>query len=124
MVNRVDEDLPAQWQDTVNLLLGIWLAVSPWILPYADHQGAAWNARLTGVAIIAAAAAALIAYEVWKEWVNVILAAWLIASPWILGYSGVGAAFYNQLVVGLLVGVLALWLAATTTNGSGLATRR
>jgi hypothetical protein len=124
MANTVDENLPAQWQDTVNLLLGIWLAVSPWILPYADHQVAAWNARLTGVAIVAAAAAALIAYELWKEWVNVILAAWLIVSPWFLGYTGLGAAFYNQLAVGLLVGVLALWLAGTATNGGRLTTRR
>src|SRR5919204_340758 len=29
MVQRVDENLPSQWQDSVNLILGIWLLVSP-----------------------------------------------------------------------------------------------
>jgi hypothetical protein len=124
MAQRVDENLPGQWQDGVNLMLGIWLAVSPWILPYADYAGAAWNARITGLAIAVAAGAALITYELWKEWVNVLLAAWLIVSPWFLGYSEVTAVFYNQFIVGLLVGILALWMAATTTDSGGLATRR
>jgi hypothetical protein len=124
MVQRVDENLPSQWQDSVNLILGIWLLVSPWILPYAALPGAAWNARLTGIAIALAAGAALTTYEVWKEWVNVLLAAWLIVSPWFLGYSDVGAPFYNQFIVGLAVGILALWMVATTPDRGGLATRR
>jgi hypothetical protein len=123
MAHRVDEDLPAQWQDTLNLLLGIWLVASPWILPYADHQLAAWNTRLTGLAIAVAAGAALVNYELWKEWINVVLAAWLIVSPWFLGYSEVGGAFYNQFAVGLAVGVLALWSAAATTDNGRLPTR-
>jgi hypothetical protein len=122
MANRADENLPAQWQDALNLMLGIWLAVSPWALSYSDHQVPAWNAHATGVAIAAASAAALIAYQIWEEWVNAILAAWLIISPWFLGYSGLEAAFYNQVVVGVLVGILALWSAATTTDHGGLAT--
>jgi hypothetical protein len=124
VANKVDENLPAPWQDTVNLMLGIWLAVSPWILPYANQHVPAWNARVTGVAIAAAAAAALIAYQLWQEWVNMILAAWLIVSPWFLGFSGLEPAFYNQLAVGVVVGILALWSAATTTHGDGLAARR
>jgi hypothetical protein len=122
MVNRADENLPAQWQDTANLILGLWLAISPWFLTYAG-PGAAWNARLAGLAIAALAVWALVDYESWKEWVNVILAAWLIVSPWFLD-SNWGPAFYNQLGVGILVGVLALWLTSTTTDSGGLATRR
>jgi hypothetical protein len=124
MANKVDEGLPAQWQDALNLMLGIWLAVSPWALGYSDgtHQLAAWNAHATGVAIAGASAAALIAYHIWEEWVNAILAAWLIVSPWFLGYSGLEAAFYNQVGVGVLVGILALWAAATTSDTGGLAT--
>jgi hypothetical protein len=124
MANKVDEELPAQWQDTLNLMLGIWLAVSPWILPYAGQHVPAWNAHLSGVAIAGMAAAALVAYQLWKEWVNVILAAWLIVSPWFLGYSGLAAAFYNQIGVGVVVGVLALWSAAIATDSGGFATRR
>jgi hypothetical protein len=124
MANKADENLPAQWQDALNLMLGIWLAVSPWALSYSDgsNQLAAWNAHASGVAIACASAAALIAYQIWEEWVNAILAAWLIVSPWFLGYSGLEAAFYNQVGVGVLVGILALWSAATTSDSGGLAT--
>jgi SPW repeat len=67
MVNRGDEYLPAQWQDSANLALGLWLAISPWILPY-DGQEAVWNARLIGLAIAGVAASALVAYDLGKEW--------------------------------------------------------
>jgi hypothetical protein len=118
MVNRADENLLAQWQDSANLVLGLWLAISPWILPNAG-QGAAWNAHLTGLVIAGVAAAALAAYDVWKETVNLILAIWLIVSPWFLGYSWQGAVFYNQLGVGFLLGTL--WLATPNTDTGGLA---
>jgi hypothetical protein len=117
MANKTYENLPTQWQDTLNLMLGIWLVVSPWILPYADQQVPAWNARFSGLAIAAASAAALISYQIWQEWISVILAIWLVVSPWLLGYSWLEAAFYNQLGVGVLVAVLALWSAATTSGG-------
>lgn len=44
----------------------------------------------------------------WEEWVNVVLGVWLILSPWILGFSGMTGAMWNAVIVGLLVGVLAL----------------
>jgi hypothetical protein len=118
MDNRAHENLPAQWQDSANLVLGLWLAISPWILPYVG-EGAAWNTRLTGLAIAGVAASALVAYDLGKEWLNLILAIWLIVSPWFLGYSWEGAVFYNQLGVGALV-----WLATTTKDTGGPPTWR
>ncbi|MER3406665.1 MAG: hypothetical protein C4289_17095, partial [Chloroflexota bacterium] len=41
-------------------------------------------------------------------WLNVILGLWLIISPWVLGYTTTTAAFYNALIVGVLVAVFAL----------------
>lgn len=41
-------------------------------------------------------------------WLNVILGLWLIISPWVLGYTATTAAFYNALIVGVLVAVFAL----------------
>nr|WP_281166742.1 SPW repeat protein [Thermus igniterrae] len=46
----------------------------------------------------------------WEEWLNVLLGVWLILSPWLLGFSGVGNAMWNALIVGVLVGALALSL--------------
>jgi SPW repeat len=121
MMTKLQEKLAARWQDALNLLLGLWLAVSPWALSYMEHTMAHWNAHATGVAIAVVAAAALIASQTWEEWVNTILAVWLIASPWILGFSELQAATWNQVAVGVLVGGLALCSAATTSDTGGLA---
>ena len=54
----------------------------------------------------------------WEEWITVILGAWLIVCPWILGIS-VSAARTNFVVVGLLVMALALyefWEARSKSN--------
>lgn len=40
-----------------------------------------------------------------------VLGVWLILSPWILGFSGEAGATWNAVIVGLLVGLLALSVA-------------
>jgi hypothetical protein len=117
------ERLTTQWQDAANLVLGIWLAVSPWVLAYAGEVAPAWNAHAVGVVIAVAAAAALAAFQRWEEWVTVALAAWLIVSPYLLGFGTLQSAIWNQSVVGILVGALALWVAVTDRHTGGLATK-
>ena len=121
MTTKLKEKLTARWQDALNLLLGLWLAVSPWVLSYAGETMPTYNAVAAGAVIATAAAAALIAFHPWEEWVNAMLSVWLILSPWILGFSGLQAAAWNQVAVGVLVGGLALCSAATTSDSGGLA---
>ncbi|MFN3746639.1 MAG: SPW repeat protein [Hyphomicrobiaceae bacterium] len=113
------EKLSNQWKDAGSLALGIWLILSPWALAYAGETTAAWNAYIVGAIIAVAAFAALIAFQKWEEWVNAGLAAWLIVSPFVLGFSGLTYALWNQIIVGLLVGALAIW-AAMATSHSGV----
>ena len=47
----VNDNLGAQWKDGGNLVLGLWLAVSPWALSYAFEATPAWNAHIVGVVI-------------------------------------------------------------------------
>lgn len=105
----ISERLTNRWRDVANLVLGVWLVLSPWILAYTGATTAAWNAWIVGVVIAVAAFAALIAFHEWEEWVNAALAAWLIISPWVLGFTVVTAAMWNQIIVGLLVAALAIW---------------
>jgi SPW repeat len=123
IMTKMQGRLPFQWRDALNLILGIWLAVSPFALSYADQTVPALNALATGAAIAGAAVAALIAYRIWEEWISAILAAWLIVSPWILDVGGLQTAGWNQVVVGMLVGGLALYSAATARGSGGLATK-
>ena len=44
----------------------------------------------------------------WQDPVNAVLGAWLILSPWALGFSGHPAAMWNFVVVGVLLLAAAL----------------
>ena len=121
-MSTFNDKLAAQWKDGGNLVLGLWLAISPWALSYAHEATPAWNAHIVGIVIAVAALAALAAFQKWEDWVNAALGAWLIISPFILGFSALAVALWNQLIVGVLVGGLALWAALTGTHGAPIKT--
>lgn len=99
-----------RWQDWLNLLLGAWLVASPWVLNYKESlPGAARNAWIAGSAIAILAVAALSIPKSWEEVLNFILGAWVLASPWVLGFSTDNAAVLNAAIVGLSVMFLAAW---------------
>ncbi|MBW7852279.1 MAG: SPW repeat protein [Rhodospirillales bacterium] len=45
----------------------------------------------------------------WQDWSNLALGAWLIISPWLLGFAAAFAAAWNAWLVGAAVGILAIW---------------
>jgi hypothetical protein len=50
----------AEWEEWVNLALGLWLVVSPWLLGFAADMNAMWTHVIMGVLI-----AAVSAWAVW-----------------------------------------------------------
>ncbi len=107
------------WQDPLNLILGVWMIVSPWALAYADKPRPMWNAVVIGVLIAALALLTLFKVLAWEEWVSVALGVWLAISPWILGYSTVTAAMRDAVAVGVVVALLALWALGTDKDIGG-----
>ena len=107
------------WQDPVNLVLGLWLVVSPWVLAYTAEAQATGNAVAAGILIAGLALLAVYKVMAWEEWFSVALGLWLVASPWILGFSGVAAAMWSAVIVGLVVAVLALWALGTDREIGG-----
>jgi SPW repeat len=103
--------LSAFWQDWCNLVAGGWLFVAPWVLGYTDLPAAAWNSWIFGIIIVAISIAALVQFAQWEEWVNVIVGVWLLISPWVLNFARPEAARaeWNSVIVGVVVGALALW---------------
>lgn len=122
-MSKFGEKLVQQWQDAVNFVLGVWLFFSPWIIGFTGETAPAWNAYVLGVIIAVAAAAALVEFAKWEEWANALFGAWLIVSPWILGFSGLAAAMWNAVIVGLIVLVLAVWAAMREHTGGPVATK-
>src|SRR5512138_659331 len=39
----------------------------------------------------------------WEDWLGIALGMWLLASPWVLGYSGQEAATMNALILGTIL---------------------
>lgn len=100
-----------RWQDTAMVALGLWLIVSPFVLSYSDYAGmAALNSYLIGAGVTLFAAIALARPEMWEEWVNLVLGAWLIIAPIALGFRADTVATANHFIVGLLVAGDALWV--------------
>jgi hypothetical protein len=109
------------WQDVLNFLLGVGLFISPWALGFASEQTAAWNAHVFGAVIAVIALAAMFAFHDWEEWISAALGAWVIAAPWVLGFSTHGTALMAHVLIGIATLVLALWSSAE--HGTGLPAR-
>jgi len=108
-MSNASETCKARWRDIADLILGAWLFVSPWVLTDAPVPAAAWNAYVMGALIAAAAVIALVTFHEWEEWLSLLFAIWLVASPWALGFAVAGTLVWNEIVVGLIVGLMALW---------------
>ena len=107
------------WQDPINLVLGLWMIASPWVLAYSAARGPTGNAVILGILIAGLAALAMFKVMAWEEWVSVALGVWLAISPWVLGFTGLVAATSNAVIVGIAVAVLALWALGTDKDIGG-----
>jgi SPW repeat len=99
-----------RWQDRVNLVLGLWMLGSPFVLGFAmDERDASVSAWVLGGAIVLSSAIALSTPKPWEEAINVLLGVCLLASPWVLGFADERTAAGNAVIGGLLVTGCALW---------------
>lgn len=101
--------LKKRWQDVITLLFGVWLIVSPFVLPRSLEDHTLVNHSLAiGAVLMAAALWAIARPNAWKEWVIAFLGAWLIAATYTLPpgmhFSGsLSAIADNMVIVGLLI---------------------
>src|SRR5215472_417840 len=104
--------------DVVNLLLGTILFFSPWL--FGLSAGAPRQiASIIGLFIAVLSIAALTAFGVWKEWLDLIAGVWLVVAPWLWGFEDSNAVIVD-LAIGIFVVVLAtfeIWLAVDRRQG-------
>ncbi|WP_417436151.1 SPW repeat protein [Hoeflea sp.] len=93
--------------DIVNVVAGLGLLVSPWLLGFTAETYAAWNGWIVGAAIALIAVAALYAFYEVEEWINLALGVWALAAPWVLGFSAVTAAMWAHVIADIVVAALA-----------------
>ena len=102
----------------VTVLAGAWVALSTWVAPAMDPgavlSGAAQaNHLIIGIAVVALGLAGVFAFRFWEEWVLALLGLWLLASPWLFGFTHVGPFVISDIVAGLLVVAMSGWVAFT-----------
>jgi len=113
-----------RWQDWTNVLLGAWLVLAPFLGIGTTGDVAALNSYLIGSAVLLFAFAALTTPQMWKEYTNIGLGLWLIFAPFVLGFTSQIGPAWNQIIVGLVVGTVALGatlknIAPTEGHGHG-----
>jgi hypothetical protein len=96
------------WEDWASMGLGLLAVLSPWLAQTPDHQAATVNAMTVGALVIFIGALELQFIRRWEEWCEFALGAWLVISPWVLGYSGLGTLTAMHVILGVLVAALAL----------------
>ncbi|MDJ1160092.1 SPW repeat protein [Chelatococcus sp. SYSU_G07232] len=96
-------------QDWVNLVLAACLFFSPWIVGFSGETMPAWNAWIVAVVFAVVTIAALSAFAEWEEWLNVVLGAWMIVSPWALGFASNMGALWTHVVLGVLTVAASGW---------------
>jgi hypothetical protein len=97
--------------DVYNLALGAFLFASPWLLGFAGGI-VGDDVWVTGGLVSLFSLMALVAFRTWDEWANLALGAWLLVSPWLLGFPHT-RAMHITTGVGLVVLYLSgleLWL--------------
>lgn len=111
-----------RWLGWANVILGAWLIASPWLLTATEGDRAAdWNSWSVGAGVVLLGLFAIYKHTQWGDIAGISLGAWLIASPWMLGFSGASLAAANAVIIGLLVSSYALWamrIDATLSGGA------
>ncbi|HEU0051454.1 MAG TPA: SPW repeat protein [Patescibacteria group bacterium] len=105
----------------IDVVAGLWVFLSPFILGFSSITGALWNNLIVGAAIIifSATNAAGSGYKrAWPSWINVVLGIWLILSPFIIGFATLNRPLWNNIILGAVVVVLALISGASTPSSA------
>ena len=96
----------------INVLLGVWLIISPFFYTISAPAtaSATWNNVIVGTLIVICAALRTFSHQrrVALSGVNIVLGIWTLISPWIYGYSTDAPRFGTNIVAGSLVIALAI----------------
>ena len=107
------------WEDWCGMLLGVLIVLSPWFPTETGHEvvdaersPVILNTFTIGILVFGLAQLEYVALQRWEEVTAIVLGLWLIASPYLFGYSGDGRlrlchSSFGGLVV--LLAALQLW---------------
>ncbi len=106
--------------DLYNVGLAVVLFALPWLFSLTNGT-ARMDFWIISAAVVALSLAAIFVYATREEWANVLAGVWLMASPWVLGFSHARAAVF-AVGIGFMMAFLAileLWLMYEKTHPFG-----
>ncbi|MCL5666201.1 MAG: SPW repeat protein [Patescibacteria group bacterium] len=101
----------------MNLIIGIWLILSPFILGFSSISSAVENNIIVGALVAIFAISGLVGTRIaWSRIINVVFGIWLFFSPFALGFDTSARAMWNNVILGIIVIVLASWSASLASS--------
>jgi SPW repeat-containing protein len=99
------------WEDWLGMALGLVILVSPWLVYPLRVELPMLNAIFFGGAILLLAESELVDLHRWEESLELLCGLWVIASPFMLGYSESYLAIWHWALGGIvaLLAVVELW---------------
>jgi hypothetical protein len=115
---RVETRAEGFWSELswISLLLGAWVAASPWIWGYDDAHGAVPADLAAGAAVVAVTLAGIVFPSLHA--LGTVAGLWLVLSPWVVGYGDEGGP------VGISDGVAGAMISALGVAALATAARR
>ena len=95
------------WQDWLCALVGLWMVVTPWVLPHQDVTVSA-EFLIVGALVVVLAVSELSAFRPWKEWAIAAMGTWLFLVPRLMSFESTTLTV-NAAVCGLAIIALAGW---------------
>ena len=97
-----------EWQDWVCVALGVLVLVSPFMVDERVAGLATLNAVVLGLIVTVISQFEIFGPTVWEEVVNAACGLWLVASPFVFGYSAAGTLRFWHFTVGALIAIVAI----------------
>jgi len=98
------------WEDGASMILGLLVVLSPSLSDAATSAGMMVVTGFVGFLIVAMAGLEMVSLRRWEETIETLCGTWLIASPFVFGYSGALRSWHIALgALVVLLAMLELW---------------
>jgi hypothetical protein len=98
---------PKRWQDAVNVVAGIWLMLSPWVLAFPSDETVLVVTTVLGAALLAAALGAFTLPQAWEKCDEILVGLAAMGAPWMAGFQSRPALRDSTVLVGALAVLMA-----------------
>jgi hypothetical protein len=94
----------------IDIILGIWVLISPWVLVFI-FPAQLWNNVAVGglIVILSGIQASAPLKSLGISWLNFLLGLWLIISGFVMGPPAQPTFFWNQVILGIVVAIASIW---------------